>query len=345
MIGKNILVTRRRSASKKMSTKKFIFFSAITIFILGLPVADAQRPPRIPVIGILIPESGRPETQSVRGLRDGLKELGYKERENILIEMRNGKGDRGALKPMANDLVSKKVDLIFTTGTGATQVAMAATRDVPIVFRFPGNPETVSLVKSNTRPGGNVTGVAGFGLEKTGKRLEALRQIVPGVRRVHIFYDLNDKFSRDNFALTKKSAEMLGLEVVEHGTKSAEELKTSLGNLQNDAGDALFQIPDNLVEGEADFIFQTARRKKLPTMFNEEVWAIRGALAAYGPSNYQMGHQAAGLADKILKGQKPEDLPVEAVRKFDLTINFRTANAIGLTIPPDLLKKADRVIR
>ena len=317
----------------------------MTIFILGLSAADAQRPPQIPRIGLLIPESGRPETQSVKGMRDKLKELGYKERENIIVEMRDAKGDRAALKPMANELVSKRVDVIFTTGTRATEVAIAATSEIPIVFRYPGNPQTVGLVKSNTQPGGNVTGVAGFGLEMTGKRLETLRQIVPGVRRVHIYYDLNDRFSRDNFAFTKKSAEKLGLEVVEHGTKSAEELRTSLGNLQSGPGDALFQIPDNLVSSEGDFIFQTARRKKLPTMFNEEVWAIKGALAAYGPSNYQMGRQAAGLVDKIFKGQKPENLPVEPASKFDLVINFRTANAIGLTLPPDMLKKADRVIR
>jgi putative ABC transport system substrate-binding protein len=328
-----------------MSNKRFKFFSATTIFILGLSGAEAQRSPRIPHIGILIPESGRSETQSVKGLRDGLKELGYKERENILVEIRDAKGDRAALKPMANELVSKKVDLIFTTGTRSTGEAMAATNEIPIVFRHPGNPQTMGLVKSNTRPGGNVTGVAGFGLEMTGKRMEILQQIVPGVRRVHIFYDLNDKFSRDNFALAKKSAEKLGLEVVEHGTKSNEELKTSLSNLQSGTGDALFQVPDNLVDSEADFIFKTARQKKLPTMFNEEVWAIKGALGAYGPSAYQMGRQAAGLVDKILKGQKPENLPVEATRKFELVINFRTANAIGLTIPPDMLKKADKVIR
>jgi ABC-type uncharacterized transport system substrate-binding protein len=328
-----------------MSNKRFKFFSATTIFILGLSGAEAQRPAQIPRIGILIPESGRAESQSVKGLRDGLKELGYKEKENILVEMRDAKGDRAALKPMVNELVSKKVDLIFTTGTRATQAAIAATSEIPIVFRYPGNPQTVGLVKTNARPGGNVTGVAGFGLEMTGKRLETLKQIVPGVRRVHIFYDLNDRFSRDNFAVAKKSAENLGLEVVEHGIKSAEELKASLGNFESGPGDTLFQVPDNLVDGEADFIFQTARQKKLPTMFNEEVWAIKGALGAYGPSNYQMGRQAAGFVDKILKGQKPDNLPVETARKFDLVINFRTANAIGLTIPPDMLKKADRVIR
>ena len=328
-----------------MSKKRFKFFSATTIFILGLSGAEAQHPPQVPRIGILIPESGRAESQSVKGLRDGLKELGYKERETILVEIRDAKGDRAALKPMANELVSKKVNLIFTTGTRSTQAAIAATSEIPIVFRYPGNPQTVGLVKSNNRPGGNVTGVAGFGLEMTGKRLETLRQIVPGVRRVHIFYDLNDKFSRANFVVAKESAEKLGLEVLEHGTKSAEELKTSFDNLEKEPGDALFHVPDNLIEGETDFMFRTARQKKLPTMFDEEMWAIRGALGAYGPSAYQMGRQAAGLVDKILKGQKPENLPVEPARKFDLIINFRTANAIGLTIPPDMLKKADRVIR
>src|SRR6266550_5063247 len=326
-----------------MISRLAVVLSVMTFCLIGASVIHAREAPRLSRVGILIPESGRPEAQSVKGLRDGLKELGYKERENILLEMRDAKGDRAALKPMANELVSKKVDLIFTTGTRSTGEAMAATNEIPIVFRHPGNPQTMGLVKSNTRPGGNVTGVAGFGLEMTGKRLEALQQIVPEVRRLHIFYDLNDKFSRDNFALTKKSAEKLGLEVVEHGTKSNEELKTSLGNFQSGAGDALFQVPDNLVDSEADFIFQTARQKKLPTMFNEEPWAIKGALAAYGPSSYQMGRQAAGLADKIIKGQKPENLPIEPARKFDLVINFRTANAIGLTIPPDMLKKADRV--
>ena len=328
-----------------MFGKCAMILSAMVLQLFGGSPINAGEAPRLPRVGILIPESGRSESQSIKGLRDGLKELGYKERENILVEIRDAKGDRGVLKSMADELVSKKVDLIFTTGTRSTQAAIAATSEIPIVFRYPGNPETMGFVKSNTRSGSNVTGVAGFGLEMTGKRLETLQRIVPGVRRVHIFYDLNDRFSRENFALAKKSAEKLGLEVVEHGTKSAEEFKTSLGNLQNQAGDALFQVPDNLIDSEADFIFQTARQKRLPTMFNEEMWAIKGALGAYGPSNYEMGRQAAGFVDKILKGQKPENLPVEPSRKFDLIINFRTANAIGLTIPGNVLKKADKVIR
>jgi putative tryptophan/tyrosine transport system substrate-binding protein len=328
-----------------MTVKFSAVLFGLSLALLAASALKAGETLPLSRIGVLIPESGRSETQSIKGLRDGLKELGYKERENILIEMRDAKGDRAALKPMANELVSAKVNLIFTTGTRSTRAAMAATSDIPIVFRYPGNPQTVGLVKSNTRPGGNVSGVAGFGLEMTGKRLEILQQIVPGVRRLHIFFDLNDKFSRDNSDLAERSAEKLGLEVSEHGTKSAEELKTSFGNLETRPGDALFYVPDNLVEGEVDFIFRTARQKKLPTMFDEEVWAIRGALGAYGPSHYQMGRQAAGFVAKILKGEKPENMPVEPAKKYDLVINFRTANAIGLTIPPDMMKKADRVIR
>lgn len=321
-----------------------VLVSVTTLYVLAPSVSKAGEGQRVWRIGILIPESGRPETQSVKGLRDGLKELGYKEGQNILVEMRDAKGDRGALKPMAEELV-KKVNLIFTTGTRATQVAMAVTSKIPIVFRHPADPVALGLVKSMTRPGGNATGVAGFALQLMEKRLEILKQFVPGVRRVHILYDSNNRFSRENFALARKSAEKLGLEVVERDIKSAEELKKSLGSLQEGKGDSLFHVPDDLVESEADFIFETARQKRLPTMFEGEQWAIKGALAAYGPSYYQMGRQAAGLVEKILKGQKPENLPVETARKFDLVINYRTARAIGLSIPPEVLKKADRVIR
>jgi putative ABC transport system substrate-binding protein len=328
-----------------MTLKFAATVSGLSLHLLMAIFLSAGEAPPIARIGIIIPESGRAETQSIKGLREALRELGYKERENILIEMRDAKGDRAALKAMANELVSKKINLIFTTGTRSTRAAMAATSDIPIVFRYPGNPQTVGLVKSNKQPGGNVTGVAGFSLEMTGKRLEILQQIVPGVRRLHIFYDLNDKFSRDNSDVVKNSAEKLGLEVVEHGTKSAEELKISFNNLENRPGDVFFYVPDNLVEGEVDFIFRTSRQKKLPTIFDEEAWAIRGALGAYGPSYYQMGRQAAGLIVKILKGQSPENLPVEPAKKYDLVINFRTANAIGLAIPADMLRKADKVIR
>jgi putative ABC transport system substrate-binding protein len=319
--------------------------SALIFQLLYPGVTEAQDSRRIARLGVLISESGRNETQSIKGLRDGLKGLGYKEGQNILLELRDAKGDRSALKSAANELVQKKVSLIFTTGTRSTEAAKAVTTEIPVVFRHPADPVAIGLVKSMSRPGGNVTGVAGLALEKTEKRLETVKQIVPGARRVLIFYDANDRFARDNFAFARNSAQKLGLEVLEYGIKSADELKKSFDSLKKDTGDAFFQMPDNLVESEADFIFETARQKKLPTMFNDESWAIRGALSAYGPSYYHMGRQVALLADQILKGANPRDLPVRRAEKFDLVINYRTARVIGLAIPPETLKKADRVIR
>jgi putative ABC transport system substrate-binding protein len=187
--------------------------------------------------------------------------------------------------------------------------------------------------------------VAGLALQLTEKRLEVLKEVVPELRRVRIFYDSNNKFSKENFAVAQKAGAKLGFEVAAHPIKSADELKSSLSRIEKSAGDAVFHVPDDLVEGQADFVFDIARKKGLPTMFNEEVWVIKGALAGYGPSYYQMGRQAASLVDKILKGQNPEKLPVERTNKLDLVINFRVANAIGLTIPPEVLKRADKVIR
>ena len=328
-----------------MSKKKFTFFSTMLIFILGLSGAEAQRTPRIPRIGILIPESGPSESQTLKGLRDGLKELRYEEGENLNLELRDAKGDRGALQPAAADLVSRKVDLIFTTGTRATQAAKAATREIPIVFRHPADPVELGFVKSMKRPGGNVTGVAAFSSQASQNRLKLLKEIVPNLRRIHIFYDSNNKFSQENFLDARAAAAKLRLEVADHPVKSADELKSSLDLMQAREGDAVFHVPDDLVESQAGVLLEAAKKQKLATMFHEEIWATRGSLAAYGPNYYQMGRQAAQLAHKILKGAKPKDLPVERASKFDLVINLRTANALGLNLSSSVLNKADKVIR
>ena len=320
-------------------------FSTVVLFLLGLTATQAQESARIVRVGILIPEALRSESQAVKGLREGLKELGYQEGKNILVEIRDAKGDRGALKQEAGELVRQKVHLIFTTGTRATQAAIAATSEIPIVFNHPADPAALGLVKSMARTGTNVTGVAALSMQMSDKRLEILKQIVPKVRRVMIFYDSNNPYSRENFVATQKAARKQGLEVEEHAIKSAEELKKSISALQQREGDALFHVPDDLIESQADFIFEVARLKGWPSMFSEEIWVTQGGLAGYGPNYYQMGRQGARLADKILKGAKAKDLPVERASKFDLVINLRTANAIEISIPPELLKRADRVIR
>jgi putative ABC transport system substrate-binding protein len=296
-------------------------------------------------LGILVPEMGRSQSQAVKGLGEELRRLGYQERKNLSIEIRNAKGDRGALTPAAVELAGRKLDVIFTTGTRATLAASGATKDLPIVFVHPADPIASGIIKNTPEAAKNLTGIAGYASQMTEKRVALLKEIMPELRQIHIFFDSNNKNSRDNFTLAEAAAKKIGTQVMEHGVKSAEELKSTFGSLRSEPGTAVFHIPDDLVESEAEFIFTTARQKKLPTMFNEESWAIAGATAAYGPNYLDMGRRAAILIEKILKGQKPASLPIERAAKFDLTINYRNANFIGLRLSREILKKADKVIR
>jgi putative ABC transport system substrate-binding protein len=331
----------RRESMTKIG---YALLFSITVLLFGSARLEAQ-PTRVARIGILLPESGLDESQTVKGFRDGLKEAGYKEGENTILEVQDVKGARAQLQSALDELVRKKVDVIFTTGTRATQAAMAATGEIPIIFRHPADPVTLGLVKNLNRPGGNVTGVAAFSLDADQKRLEVLKQLVPDLRRIHIFYDANNRFSPDNFAAAEKSAGQLKLDVVEYPVKTASEFKSSLTQMEVNRGDAIFQIADDLIESQGSVLLEEAKKRKLATMFHSEVWASRGSLAAYGPNYYEMGRQAADLVQKILKGAHPKDLAVIHANKFDLAINLRTASSIGLKVAPELLKKADKVIR
>jgi putative ABC transport system substrate-binding protein len=318
-------------------------FTLILAILIAAPMsALAQAPARV---GILVQEMGRAQSQAIKGLSEELKRLGYRERKNLFFETRNVKGMRAAIQPAARELVEKNVNVIFTTGTSATRAAMATTKDIPVVFVYPGNPIAAGIVKSPEERAKNVTGVAAYAGQTTEKRLALFKEIVPALQKIVIFYDINNSFARDSFKRTESAAKNIGLQTVGYGVKSADELKTTFASLHAENGTAIFQISDELVESEAEFLFATARTKKLATMFNEESWAIAGALAAYGPNYLEMGRQAARLIDSIIKGQKPESLPVERASKFDLTLNYRTANFIGVRFPDALLKKAEKVIR
>ena len=329
-----------------MIRKLFILLLVATSLHLMVPLGlHGGAAPRSPRIGILIAESGPGETQTIKGLRDGLKELGYIEGENLIVELRDAKGDRSALQTMADELVGKKVDVIFTTGSRPTNAAKAVTKEIPIVFRHSADPAALGFLKNMQRPEGNVTGVAAFSSYMTDKRLEILKTIVPNLRRVHIFYDSNSKYSGGNFLAAQTVATKLGLEVADHGIKASDEIKPSFDKMQVRNGDAILQISDDLIESNVNLLFDGAKKLRLPTMFDQETWAIKGSLASYGPNYTQMGRQAAQLIDKLLKGGKPSDVPVQSASKFDLVINLRTANIIGLNITQETLHKADRIIR
>ena len=331
--------------SPRMTHKIRASLAAALILLFGSSAPAAEKATRPWKVAILIGQSGPSEDQTVKGFREGLKKLGYIERKNVIIEINDLKGDRVALKSTAADLVKKKVDLILTSGTRTTQAAMEATKEIPIVFRHPADPVAMGFVKSMKQPGGNVTGVAAFSSETTEKRLEILKEFVPNLRRVHVFYDSNNPFAKENFALAKKLAAKVGLDVADHSIKTTDELKAGLNVLQKQEGDAIFEVSDDLVESQAELIFDMARQKALPTIFEGADWAVKGAMLSYGANYQQMGRQAAALADKIFRGQHPKTLPAERAAKYDLLVNLRMANAIGVAIPPATLKKADKVIR
>lgn len=318
--------------------RRALLTSLLFYFLIAATGASAQPLARI---GVLLPELGRAQSQALKGLSESLKQLGYVERKNLVMEMRNAKGDRGALPSAANELVARKVDVIFTTGTRASTVAAAATSALPIVFVHPGDPAAAGMLKTAA----NITGVAAYAMEKIDKRMSLLKELMPELRQLHIFFDSNNPFSRNNFAAAQSAAKKLAIPVIEHGIKSADELKTSFAGMAVAPGAALFHIPDDLVEGESEFIFANARKKKLPSMFNEESWAIAGATAAYGPSYLEMGRRAGVLIGSILKSPRSALPAIERAEKFDLIVNFRGADYIGLKIPPALLKRADKVIR
>ena len=317
------------------------FFALLLLFSANI----AQAQGRVPRIGILVLDLGRAQSQAIKGVGLELKQLGYVERKNIYFETRNAKGDRNALQAGAKELAAKKIEVIFTTGTRAAAAAAAATQEVPHVFVHPGDPAAAGLVKTVGDIPRNVTGVAAYAGETTDRRLALFKEILPGLTKIHVFFDANSSGASERIAATEVAAKKIGLQLVGHGIKSSDELRTTLSNMHSEPGAAIFQISDDLVESEAEFIFATARQKKLPTMFNEEAWAIAGATAAYGPSYLDMGRQAARVIDQILKGQAPSAIPIVRSSKFDLTINYRAANYIGLQLPNSLLKKADKVIR
>jgi len=305
----------------------------------------AQAQTHVPRIGVLLQELGRAQSQAIKGVNLELKQLGYSERKNFYFETRDAKGDRSALQSAAKELVAKKVGVIFTTGTRATLAAAAATQEIPLVFVHPGDPVALGLVKNSGDAARNITGVAAYGAETTDKRLALFKQILPRLTKLYVFFDANSGAGRDRVPVIESAAKKHGVQFIGVGVKSSDELKTTLGNLNGEAGAAIFQISDDLVESEAEFIFTAARQKKLPTMFNEEAWAIAGATAAYGPSYFEMGRHAARIIDQIFRGKTPGAIAVVRSGKFDLTINYRAASHIGLQLPAELLKKADKVIR
>jgi putative ABC transport system substrate-binding protein len=309
---------------------------------LAVPLAAEAQRPRVYRIGIVI--QGGPYYAAVDGLREGLRELGFEDGKHFVIDLRDTKGDMKAVQAAALSLENQKMDLIFTVGTSVTRAAKEATKSVPIVFYAGTDPVALGLVKGFAKPGGRVTGIHGQFSDLTAKRLDLLKEMIPGLRRVVTFYSPDNPAAQRSITIARDTARSLKMELVERRVTSVEELRAGLRALRPGEADAIFFVSDAMVNSQQELILDTARTKKLATMLPEEGSVAKGALASYGESYYALGRLTAKPVQRVLLGANPGDVPIEQLDKLHFVINLKTAKALGLTIPPSLLARADQVI-
>jgi len=322
--------------------KKISAFLLATILLAAVPLAEAQQP-KVYRVGVLLP--GEAWYETIDGLRVGLRELGLLEGKQFIFAIRDMKGDVKAAEEAARNLEQEKVNLIYTTSTNVTIVAKRATTDIPIVFNAGADPVVLGLVESFAKPGVRLTGVFYRVADLTAKRLEMLKDIVPKLRRVVTFYNPRYPAAIESSKLAREAAPLLGVELVERHVVSVEELQAGVRALRAGEVDAFLSLADPMVSSQDQLIIDTARVKRLPTMFNFLSQVIKGGLASYSVSFHEVGRMSAKYVQRILTGVKPKDLPVEGVDKIELIINLKTAKQIGLTIPQSVLYRADRVIK
>ena len=318
------------------------FMAVIAGGLLAAPLA-AEAQPAGKVYGVGVVLQGGPYHAAVDGLRDGLKELGFEEGTQYVLHLRDVKGDLTAVGEAARNLEREKVDLIYTVATGVSVSVQRATTKVPIVFYAGVDPVEVGLVKSLARPGGRITGVHSRQADLIGKRLEILKEIVPTFHRVVAFYNPANPVLRESATMAREATRQLGIELVERHVRSVDELRAGLRGLKAGEVDAIV-VWDAMVVSQTQLIVETAKKRKLPTMFFDRTSVVGGGLASYGTSYYGVGRLAAKYVHRVLSGTSPADMPVEMSDRYELVINLKTAKALGLTIPPALLQRADQVI-
>jgi putative ABC transport system substrate-binding protein len=275
---------------------------------------------------------------TVEGLKAGLKALGLEDGRDVTFDIRFTEGKLDTMPTVAKALVTTGVDLIFTSGEAATQAARDATVSLPIVFTLVGDPVGAGIVRSRVQPGANVTGVSSLQTELAAKRLEVLRTLAPAVRRVWLIYYGADLSTTPMINKALDVAQRMKLEVVAKGVLDAAELKLVLREVRR--SDALL-VPEGSNPDLTVSIIEQARMLRVPAVFGTALWVGYGGLVSYGPDYYAQGVQAAGLVAKILRGARPQDLPVEGAEKIDLAVNLKTAEQLGLVVPRKILLRAD----
>jgi putative ABC transport system substrate-binding protein len=320
--------------------------AAVSIaFITLCAVADAQQPNKLPKIGFLIVPSKAFFADRVEAFRQGLNDLGYIEGKNILIDYRYADGNLDRLPELARELVGINVDIIVTTANQGAVAAQNATRSIPIVFTAVQDPVAGGIAASLARPGGNATGLSILAPELGGKRLEILKETVSKIRRAAFMWSLGPKGISDAVESTYSTAKDLGVQLTAVQVWDFKDFAKGFAAALAERVDGLLTNPSSILNTHRARIVEFALQNRLPAMYAAPEFVDAGGLMSYAPSYGDQFRRAATYVDKILKGAKPADLPVEQPKKFELVINLKAAKQIGLTIPPNVLARADRVIK
>jgi putative ABC transport system substrate-binding protein len=322
--------------------------------VLGLgllwatPSLAGQQAKAVPRIGYLGLGSAGGNPESLDGLRQGLRDLGYVEGQNIAIEYRWAEGNLGRLPALAAELVRLKVDLIVAPATRAIQAAKEATHTIPIVMTNSRDPVGTGVVAGLARPGGNITGMSMMTPDVSAKRLQLLKEVVPRASRVAILWNpdyLDKALQESQWEENRSAARALGLSLQSRAVRALDDLDGAFASMTRERADALAVLTDPLTLTYRKQIAAGAARHRLPAMYEVRQYVDAGGLMAYGASLFELNRRAAAFVDKILKGAKPAGLPVEQPTQFELVVNLKAAKALGITIPVSILVRADQVIQ
>ena len=327
---------------------KIVCFALCAMLLAFCSSAEAQQAGKVHRIGLLISASSAATATFIDAFRRGLRELGYVEGKNYVLEIRGGEGNPDRLSALAAELVQLKVDILVAGGTFATRAAMRATRTIPIVMRTASDPVEAGFVASLAHPGGNITGVTSITTQLIGKHLELLAEAVPGVKRVAVLAattQLNRWMATDEYKEMEGAARVLGVKLQVLTALDPNAVDNAFSAMIKERAEALVVIPSprNLQHGE--HILKHAAKNRLPSIYPQSSFVENGGLMSYSANIPDQYRRSALYVDKILKGAKPADLPVEQPMKFEFVINLKTVKQIGLTIPPNVLARADRVIK
>jgi putative ABC transport system substrate-binding protein len=306
--------------------------------------ARAQQPARIYRIGILETVSLASNTKNIDALRRGLRELGYVEKQNYVLEYRSADGDAGRFPALAEELVRLRSDLIVTRGTPAARAAKSATESIPIVMAAIGEPLGMGVVASLARPGGNVTGLSAFVTELAGKRVALVKELRPGPSIAAFVHNMGNPVVPPQWEETKKAAQTLGIEVSLLDVRTKDDISAAFETATARRVDTLLVGIDGLIQENRQLIADLAAKHRLPAIYPSREFVDVGGLMAYGVSYPDLYLRSASLIDKIFRGAKPGDLPVEQPTKLEFIVNLKAASALGLTVPPLLIARADEVI-